>query len=257
VLKNFFGVSLNKKYQKKDWSIRPLLQEMIDYAARDVIYLVSLAEILEKELDKKGRLSWVLEECDLLSKVRPVLSRGEPLFLKFRGAGNLDSRSLAVLEALLQFRKKVGEKKDKPLFKIIGNSALMKITTTRPVTLRSLKGKKILSERQISMYGSALVEAINTAMKIPEKDLPVYPRKKASVVTYRVKERMKALKKWRDKRAKELEIDPALLFNKELLKSIATHKPCDKKSIETIKRMKNWQKREFGREIIATLKDVL
>ena len=257
VLKNFFGVSLNKKYQKKDWSIRPLLQEMIDYAARDVIYLVSLAEILEKELDKKGRLSWVLEECDLLSKVRPVLSRGEPLFLKFRGAGNLDSRSLAVLEALLQFRKKVGEKKDKPLFKIIGNSELLKITTTRPVTLRSLKVKKILSERQISIYGSALVEAINTAMKIPEKDLPVYPRKKASVVTYRVKERMKALKKWRDKRAKELEIDPALLFNKGLLKSIATHKPCDKKSIETIKRMKNWQKREFGREIIATLKDVL
>lgn len=257
VLKNFFRISLNKKYQKKDWSIRPLLQEMIYYAARDVIYLVSLAEILEKELDKKGRLSWVLEECDLLSKVRPVLSRDEPLFLKFRGAGNFNSQSLAVLEALLQFRKKIGEKKDKPLFKIIGNSALMKITTTKPVTLRCLKGKKILSERQISMYGSALVEAINTAMKIPEKDLPVYPRKKASVMTYRVKERMKTLKEWRDKRAKELEIDPALLFNKKLLKSIATQKPCDKKSLETIKGMKNWQKREFGREIIATLKDVL
>ncbi len=76
-------------------------------------------------------------------------------------------------------------------------------------------------------------------------------------MTYRVKERMKTLKEWRDKRAKELEIDPALLFNKKLLRSIATQKPCDKKSLETIKGMKNWQKREFGREIIATLKDVL
>ena len=161
------------------------------------------------------------------------------------------------LEALLQFRKKVAEKKDKPLFKIIGNRALIKITTAKPTTFRRLKGTKNLSEKQILMYGNALVEAINTAMKIPEEDLPVYPRKKVPVVTYRVKGRFRALREWRDKRARELEIDPALLFNKELLKSIAEHKPCDKNSLETIRGMRKWQNREFGREIIATLRDIL
>ncbi len=257
VLKKYFKINLNKKYQKKDWSIRPLPSEMTDYAAGDVIYLLSLVEILEKELDKKERLSWVHEECDLLSKVRPVVSNEDPLFLKFKGAGKLTSRDLAVLEALLQFRKKVAEKKDKPLFKIIGSKPLMKIIISKPVTMRRLKDERILSETQISMYGNALVEIINAAVKIPEKDLPVYPYKKVPLITYRVKERIKALKAWRDKRARELEIDPALLFNKELLKSIAKQKPSDKKSLETIEGMKKWQKKEFGGEVIATLGDVL
>ena len=178
VLKQFFKVNLNKKYQKKDWSKRPLPQEMIDYAARDVIYLVPLAQILIKELEKKGRLSWVLEECDYLSKVRSVSSDDEPLFLKFKGAGRLKSRSLGVLEALLQFRKQVAQKKDRPLFKIIGNAALMKIALARPVTLRRLKGIGALSAKQINMYGNGLIEAVDKALKAAENELPVYPSRR-------------------------------------------------------------------------------
>jgi ribonuclease D len=257
VLNKFFKINLDKKYQKKDWSKRPLPQEMLDYAARDVIYLVPMAEILEKELDNKGRLSWVREECNYLSKVRPALSDDEPLFLKFKGAGRLKPRSLAVLEALLQFRKKVGEKKNKPLFKIIGNNDLMKITLARPVTLRSLKGTKALSNRQISIYGNALVETINKAIKIPEDKLLVYPRKKAPVLSHRVPKRVEELKKWRYKKAKELEVDSSIICNNALLTSIAVLNPSNSNSLETIKNMKSWQKKEFGKEIIAVLSKVI
>ncbi len=257
VLKKFFKINLDKKYQKKDWSKRPLPQEMLDYAARDVIYLVPMAEILEKELDNKGRLSWVHEECNYLSKVRPALSDDEPLFLKFKGAGRLKPRSLAILEALLQFRKKVAEKKDKPLFKIIGNNDLMKITLARPVTLRVLKGTKALSNRQISIYGNALVETINKAIKIPEDKLLVYPRKKAPVLSHRVPKRVKELKKWRYKKAKELEVDSAIICNNALITSISVLNPSNSNSLETIKNMKSWQKKEFGKEIIAVLSKVI
>ena len=65
------------------------------------------------------------EECEILSKVRPALLNSEPLFMKFKGAGNLNRKSLAVLEALLQFRLGAAEKKDRPLFKIIGNNSIM------------------------------------------------------------------------------------------------------------------------------------
>lgn len=257
VLKKFFKINLDKKYQKKDWSKRPLPQEMLDYAARDVIYLVPMAEILEKELDNKGRLSWVHEECNYLSKVRPALSDDEPLFLKFKGAGRLKPRSLAVLEALLQFRKKVAKKKDKPLFKIIGNNDLMKITLARPVTLRGLKGTKALSNRQISIYGNAMVETINKAIKIPEDKLLVYPRKKAPVLSHRVPKRMKELKKWRYIKAKELEVDSSIICNNALLTSISVLNPSNSNSLETIKNMKSWQKKEFGKEIIAVLSKVI
>ena len=256
VLKKYLDISLNKKYQKKDWSKRPLPQEMIDYAAGDVIHLHTLAKVFEKELEKKCRLAWVLEECDSLSKVRPVLSDEEPLFLKFKGAGRLKSRSLAVLEALLQFRKSVAEKKDKPLFKIIGNNSIMKITTAKPVTLRRLKGIKALSGKQINMYGNDLIKVMAGALKIPESKLPVYPRKKAPVLPYEVFGRIKALKSWRASKARALEIDSGMIFNNALITFIAIQNPVDRRAIERIKEMKNWQKKEFGQEIITLLRSL-
>ena len=72
VLQKRFDVKLDKKYQRKDWSVRPLPPEMIAYAAGDAVYLVKLAEELEGELRAKRRLAWVKEECELLSRVRPA-----------------------------------------------------------------------------------------------------------------------------------------------------------------------------------------
>jgi ribonuclease D len=254
MLKNFFNIDLNKKYQKKDWSKRPLPREMIDYAARDTIHLIPLFEILKKELNRKRRLSWVTEECKYLSNVRPSTTDNQPLFLKFKGAGRLRPRSLAVLESILQFRKKVAAQKDRPLFKIFGNESVMKIAVAKPATLRRLKGVKALSKKQLAMYGSDLVEAVDHAVKLPENSLPAYPRMRTPVLSRRVPARVKALKSWRDKKARDLDIDPALICNKAMIGAIAAQKPQDMSGFEAIENMKNWQKRTFGQEILAVLK---
>lgn len=256
VLKLFFNVDVDKKYQKKDWSKRPLPKEMMAYAAKDVIYLLPLARVLIHKLQRIDRMTWVLEECEDLSKVRPVLSNEGPLFMKFKGAGRLKSRSLAVLEALLQFRKRVAEKKDRPLFKIIGNESMMKIATARPVTLRRLKNIKALSNRQISMYGSDLLKVVDKTLKIPESELPAFPSQKPSVLPNGVPTKIKALKSWRASKASALDIDPGMLCNNALITAIAVKNPGDSKSLETVKEMKNWQKQAFGAEIIRVLKRV-
>jgi ribonuclease D len=254
VLKMFFNVDIDKKYQKKDWSKRPLPKEMMAYASKDVTYLLPLANILNQKLSQTGRMTWVLEECEDLSKVRPALSDEAPLFMKFKGAGRLKARSLAVLEALLQFRKCVAEKKDRPFFKIIGNESMMKIATARPVTLRRLKNTKALSNRQISMYGSDLIKVVADSLKIPDNELPVYPSKKPPVLPNGAPKRIKALKTWRASKAKTLNIDPGLLCNNALITAIAVKNPGDGKSLETVEEMKNWQKQSFGAEIVKVLK---
>jgi ribonuclease D len=256
VIEKYLSITLDKKCQKKDWSKRPLPKEMMDYAAGDVKYLLTIAQVCEKELEKKGRLAWVLEECDYLSKVRPVLRDEEPLFLKFKGAGRLKSKSLAVLEALLQFRKSIAEKKDKPLFKIIGNDPIMKITTAKPVSLRRLKGTKALSGKQIHMYGNDLIEVVARALKIPDNNLPVYPNKKAQRLPHRVPARITALKSWRTSKVRTLKMDPGIICNNALITSIAIQNPVDIRAMGRIKEMKNWQKKEFGQEIISLLKSL-
>jgi ribonuclease D len=253
VLKTFFNVNVDKKYQKKDWSKRPLPKEMMAYASEDVIYLLPLARMLIHKLEEINRMTWVLEECEDLSKVRPVLSNNAPLFVKFKGAGRLKSRSLAVLEALLQFRRCIAEKKDKPLFKIISNSSIMKIATARPVTLRRLKNTNALSNRQLSMYGTDLINVVAEALKIPDSELPVYPSQKPPVLPDGLPKRIKALKTWRASKAKILKIDPGMLCNNALITAIAIENPGDKAHLEKVKVMKNWQKQSFGREIIGVL----
>lgn len=254
VLKMFFNVNVDKKYQKKDWSKRPLPKEMMAYASKDVIYLLPLARMLIHRLLKMDRMTWVLEECEDLSKVRPVSSNESPLFMKFKGAGRLKSRSLAMLEALLQFRKRVAEKKDKPFFKIIGNESILKIATARPVTLRRLKNIKALSNRQISMYGSDLIKVVAKTLKIPESELPVFPSQKPPVLPNGAPAKIKALKFWRASKANALGIDPGILCNNALITAIAVKNPGDSKSLETVEEMKNWQKQAFGGEIIRVLK---
>ena len=256
VLNKYFNIHLNKKYQKKDWSKRPLPQEMINYAIQDVICLIPLAKILIHELEKMGRLSWVIEECELLSNVRPVTPDDGPLFLKFRGAGRLKSRSLAVLEALLRFRKNIARKKDRPFFRIIGNEALMKIAIEKPMTLRRLKGSKVLSAKQINMWGNDIIDIIGHALNLPENKLPVYPRKKTPVVPAYITHRAKALKKWRDKKAEDIDIDPGLLCNKALINTIATKNPTYKKGLAKIQEMKQWQINELGKDIVTVLRHV-
>jgi ribonuclease D len=254
VLKKKFAVKLDKKFQRKDWSRRPLPPDMIAYAAEDARYLLPLAQGLKAELEEKNRLGWVYEECEYLSRVRPITANDQPLYMNFKGAGKLDTRSLAVLEALLGFRREVARRKDKPLFRIFGNRSLVELAGKKPLDLKQLEKTAVLSAKQISMYGREILMAIQGAMKLPTEELPVYPRKKGPRVPLRVAGRVKALRNWRDKQVQKLAIDPALICTKALISSIATHRPLKLPELAAIKEMKNWQRKEFGRDIVKVLK---
>ena len=254
VLKKRFAIRLDKKFQRKDWSKRPLPREMIDYAAEDARYLLPLSRDLTAELKDKGRLSWVREECEILSNVRPSTNGSQPLYLNFKGAGKLDPRSLAVLEALLQSRREIALKKDRPLFRIIGSRPLLDLAESKPTTKKQLDKSGALSPKQIDMYGRQLIEVINNAIKIPQKDLPVYPRRKAPRVPAAAAERVKSLRRWRDSQAQKLAMEPSLILTKSLISTLAVQKPARMSDLPRIPEIKKWQIREFGRDILAALK---
>ena len=256
VLKQKFDVHLDKKYQRKDWSIRPLSEKMMAYAVMDVIYLIPLAKMLEKALKKLGRLDWVYEESEIISKVRAASDDNQPLYLKFRGAGRLKRRNLAALEALLQFRMRTAQQKDRPLFKVIANSAVMKIAQALPRDLPSLKKTDALSPQQVKMYGQAVTAAVNNALKMPVKRLPIYPKKPAPPVAASLPRRVKALKSWRDSKSQALKIDPGILCSNALISTVAVKNPLDIQTLEKIEELKSWQKRELGPEMITVLRKV-
>jgi len=104
------------------------------------------------------------------------------------------------------------------------------------------------------MYGRQVITAIYSVMKLPANELPVYPRKKAPRVSLAVAGRVRVLRHWRDRQAKKLAIDPALICTKSLISTIAVQKPLTLSGLAKIKELKNWQRTEFGRDIVRVLR---
>jgi len=256
LLKDLSGLVIEKKYQKKDWSQRPLPPAMCAYAARDACHLVELSKVFEEKLRVKGLLFCVEEECEVLSKVRPAPMEETPFFLRFKGAGNLDSQSLAVLEALLKFRNELARKQDRPPFKILGNIPIMEMAQKKPVSVRELESVGRLSARQIKSLAGPILQRISQALRLPEEALPSYPHKPRSAYDPKVASRIRALREWRVKRSKGLNIDSALTLTNAQIRSLADAPPQKPGDLQGMGGLRNWQKRLFGNEICELLDTV-
>ena len=63
LLEQHFGVQLDKNGQKANWSRRPLVPKLLDYASLDVWHLLELRDLLTRELSRLGRLDWLKQQC--------------------------------------------------------------------------------------------------------------------------------------------------------------------------------------------------
>jgi len=253
LLRSRFHVALNKKFQRADWSRRPLSPQMVEYAAMDGMYLIPLAKMLEKELEEKGRLSWVEEECRSLCKARFAPPYHQPLYLRVKGALHLDRRTLSILEALLRFREAQARKVDLPPFKVIGNESLLELARQKPLTLEELETRKILSRKQMDRHAKRLLQEIHGAMTIPDQELAVYTPEPEPALAFPLRRRVKALKTWREDRAKHLQMDPGDLLNNSLINGLAMRNPRSTKEMDEVPGLRKWQKDHFSREILSAL----
>lgn len=254
VLRKRFDVELDKRYQKADWSKRPLSQGMIEYAAHDTSLLIELYGQLHAELVEKGRLSWLEEECELLSRVRQAPRSEGPLYLKFKGAAKMDSRSLAVLEELLQFRDEKARMRDVPPFKVLGNELLGVLAEKRPRRMGDLKELPGMAPTLAERYGRQLLQAVEQGMALPPDKLPTFPRVLRVPRNPRQERLLKALKQWREEKARKLQVDAGLLANNVLLESLAEMEPATTGELDKVPSLKGWQRDVFGKDVVEVLK---
>lgn len=253
LLQEKFNVSSDKKYQKKDWSQRPLPAPMLQYGVQDTFHLLPLAGILERELMEKGRLFCVEEECELLSRVRPNSSKGRPFFPNFKSAARLDPRSLAVLENVLVLRDQLAKRRDCPHFKVLGNKPIMEIVRIKPVTKTDLAGIKDLSLKQIDRMGRSLIEKVREGLNLPDEALPVYPKKVWQRLRSKERARVKELKSWRDRLGGKWGVDPAVICTNAQIDAIAIANPGKSEEMEGIKGVRKWQIKLFGPDFCNVL----
>jgi ribonuclease D len=252
LLKSRFGIELNKKYQKADWSKRPLSPEMSAYAAADTSDLLPLYDQLNAELIEKGRLQWLEEECRLVCQAR-VTEKDGPLFISCKGAGKIKGRSLAVLEELLQLRDLQARELDRPPFKVISVETLLEIAEKKPRTFSDLSGIKGMTPGQIHRFGDRILSSVTVALVLPEEDLPRFPRQRREEPTDGSKERLKQLKSWREQHSSVQGLEPGVVAPNWLLEAVADAHPTSTEELDSIAGMREWQKGLYGHELLQEL----
>ena len=72
------GLELAKEHSAADWSLRPLSEEMLDYAALDVDVMFEIWEALRIRLEDQGKLQWANQEFEHLVHFKPKPVALEP-----------------------------------------------------------------------------------------------------------------------------------------------------------------------------------
>ena len=254
LLEQFFDVKLDKKHQRADWSLRPLTQGMLDYAAQDTRFLLDLRDQLKVKLEKLDRMDWAREEFQRLEGTKWEEDDGSQSFLRIKGARDLTRRELALLRELVPWRDSVAKEIDRATFRVMGNEVLLDIARTAPKTARELSTMKGMPRGVLERGASAILAAITRGLEVAEEHLPKFPRAPKWDREEDFDERVAKLKSVRDAAAARLSLDPGVLCSRERLESIARKRPEKLSDLEDIPGLRRWQVGEMGDEFIRVLK---
>ena len=72
IMEEYFGVKLDKRFQRYNWGKRPLSQKALDYARLDTHYLLQLREIQLEELTRQHRLREAKEAFVRQTRAEPT-----------------------------------------------------------------------------------------------------------------------------------------------------------------------------------------
>lgn len=260
----YFGIEIDKHFQRHNWALRPLRPEHIEYARGDTHYLLALREIMVRELRRVGRTRHLKEECRILQKRewhgRQFDAEG---WLDIRHAHDLDPVGMRVLRKLYQYRDRQARRMDRPVYKVIPDDVLVELAKARPRSERELDA--IVSARSAlrRRHGKALLQVVEEGLA-DEGALPDPERRKRrarpkSRLRTRLRGRqadrvMADLKQWRmEVLARDPSLNPYTVMSNATLKWIAAMRPRDLDELAEVPEVRRWQVRDYGEELLARL----
>jgi ribonuclease D len=222
-LKDFLDVHHPKDSQKADWSKRPLPPKMLDYAARDVLHLIELRDVLARRLEETGRTDWHKQKCEWQIRVATSGFPGsDENAWRLGPSRKFSPPALAALHELWHWRESEAERLDRPPFKVISNDYLTKLSLA-VADGRHREVYKTLPNGLRRGKARGLLEALDRAAAKDPKDLPKRPASTGRPQPLNGEElaRQEAIKGHRDRIAKELGIDPTLIASRSQIAQIA------------------------------------
>ena len=240
LVESLLDIGLAKEHSAQDWSIRPLPEDWLNYAALDVELLIELRNEIEKLLIEKKKLEWAHEEFAAILAAPPAAKRIDP-WRRTSGMHKVKKRQqLAVVKSLWEARDDLAAHLDISPGRVLSDLAISTIalaSDSAPLTSKR-ELEKVL--RPIGLRARWFentprwLKAIESALALSEDDCP--PTRTKS-------EALPPIKMWRDRfpekfiplsharhemslKAAELELPVENLLTPELLRQVCWRLPA-------------------------------
>ena len=246
LLEKYFGLKLDKKHQRADWSMRPLTADMLDYAAQDTRHLLSLRTMLREALEQKGRWHWAAEEFRRAEGTQWDADEEDLAFLRLKGARDLTRRELARLKELAKWRDVIAAEIDRATFRVAGNEVLMELSKAAPTTREGLFGVKGFPRGMSESRAQEALAAIARGSAVPESELPRFPKTARWDRDPDFDDRVARLKSVRDAMATELDMDPGVLCSRDRMEAVARKNPGTIDELAQVTELRRWQVEVLG-----------
>jgi ribonuclease D len=255
LLERYFGLKLEKKHQRADWSMRPLTEGMLEYAAEDTLHLLQLRDLMAADLERAGRMAWAREEFALLEEIRWSPDEAGNAFLRLKGARDLTRRQLAILRELVPWRDAIAAQLDRATFRVMGNEQLLEIARTQPATRDALAAIKGMPRGLLEARAQEMLGAVSRGLDVPEADLPRFPKSPRWDRDPDFDARVSALKTVRDTMAQRLDMDPGVLCSRERMEAVARRNPASVEEADSITELRSWQREVLAEGFVKALRN--
>lgn len=244
-----FGITLDKKWQRANWGIRPMPAAMLAYARMDSHFLIALRDILVQELAENDRTTLADEDFHRLERTPVPLVNGEKdTIWKIVGRTDINPHQMAVLQRLYEYRDGQARRANLPPFKIMTNDTLVAIAQALPKLPEELEPIPGLSPKLRDRHGTNLLECVTKGLASEPPRRPRCPRKDDELIS-----RLETLKTWRKKTAARFHVESDVILPREVVEQVAGVNPRSISELSALMVNFPWRLEQFGHEILQTL----
>lgn len=237
-----FDIEVDKEQTRSNWCRRPLTARQLHYAAMDVVLLPEMYEILKARLQEKGRWTWLQEEAARAQDNARRIVEPDLAYLRISAAPRLDEQELRVLRSLAAWREETAKDKNLARGFVISDAGLMNLARARPASAREARNLEGIHPKALDRYAGTLIPLIKSA---PDDRSPLASLEPLNGVQ---RKQLAAMRGLVQQKAKELEVEPALLASrKELERLIQTVAEGE----EVPERFTGWRKAVVTDDLLA------
>ncbi len=172
LVEEVLGFHLEKGHSAADWSVRPLREEMLRYAALDVEVLIELRDALAVELAEQGKTEWATQEFAAVLAAKPALPRSDP-WRRTSGIHRVHSRrGLAVVRELWIARDAIAQVADLSPRRVLPDTAIIEAARALPSSGAQLFKISGFSGRQARRHEREWLAAVGRARSSADSELP-------------------------------------------------------------------------------------